>query len=126
MLPISMQEWLRNALKSADVVSNSVLLTQSCESCDSIIDTAREDEDGEMDSMLPCYHSICRNCLTASTDDNQVDGAQCPICSDSARLVERRDHAAKPEKYTPSSKVKAVLKNLALPGSYDNGRLVKR
>jgi len=127
LLPQLMQEWVENALKSADIIPTDLVQIQTCESCDDIMGNAAGDGDDMLDGFLPCYHSICLTCRKSSMDSDPSYGTGCPICAESTRPTSSVDHSIDGfHTYTPSSKVKALPKNLFLAGSDSSGRPIKR
>lgn len=73
-------------------------------------------------SVLHCFHQVCFECLRFSAAKDNVDDVSCPICyNDMIVSTEEITRAGQRDMadlamYRPSSKVKALLKNLASDG----------
>ncbi|KAI0899905.1 SNF2 family N-terminal domain-containing protein, partial [Annulohypoxylon nitens] len=109
LLPPSLRARLREA-STFNIVLPQYL---ACEICDSAID--------EEDESCVCtrFHQVCRACLT--NDNTSVDdtGSICPLCDDGTLGESKKIHVkqgtiseSSPADYRPSSKVKALLRNL--------------
>lgn len=126
LLPQPIQKWLQNAMKSADMLPPDLLQNQTCELCDGPIEKIGARDGGISGGLLQCSHSVCDECLGASVNID-LYGSGCPICYDDTRLAKGGDRSiTRPEQYTPSSKVKAVLENLAPAASDETGKPIKR
>lgn len=89
----------------------------SCENCSGPM----EQDSAPENSILQCYHQICVDCLRPLMTNVPGKNVPCPVCHALERL--RAEEATKPPKmsicqdtYSPSSKVKALLKNLTSDG----------
>ncbi|KAF2494437.1 hypothetical protein BU16DRAFT_562094 [Lophium mytilinum] len=121
LLPIAIQNWLDCALKSADIPPGDILRIQPCECCDDIMEI-----ENDFEHLLLCLHSICSRCLMNTRDEYQPDVKICPICSNHSSQGHIREKSmTNTSTYTPSSKVKALLQNLAASGLDSNGNPVK-
>ncbi|KIW15877.1 hypothetical protein PV08_05927 [Exophiala spinifera] len=125
LLPRPIQEWLGNAARSADTLPPDLLQNQTCELCNSPIEDIGA-HDGDMSvGLLPCSHSVCDKCLSASTNTDS-HGPVCPICYDDSRPAKgRNSRISRPREYHPSSKVKALLGHLASTPNDESGKPVK-
>lgn len=121
LLPGPMQEYLARALRSADTSSCGLLTMQTCESCDRTMGTCEDST-----QLLPCLHSICKQCTAVTEGNGRPDRLACPICSEDTTRTELQDHPSQalPE-YLPSSKVMALLMRLEGAGYDSSGAPIK-
>ncbi|KAK7978619.1 hypothetical protein PG988_006109 [Apiospora saccharicola] len=93
------------------------LAADACESCGVTI--KQEDAEAKLASV-DCWHQICTACCSVTTETT-LTGSKCPLCSDNGasipskkknncRSQQPKDKSTRP--YKPSSKVKALLRNL--------------
>jgi SNF2 family DNA or RNA helicase len=117
LLPEAERDWMQKASIYAPEVASVSL---RCENCDT---TVADESDCE---ILSCFHQICLACLQARGSSGQTcDDPICPICCSSTDNMDPKpvDTTLPPEApspipgpgdYSPSSKVKALLRNLAI------------
>lgn len=130
LLPPKLRSKLRKSLLVLQGTEYHDLDNDSCESCGRDIE---EQEFKELPSRLLCPHILCRLCSSRtamsvkSKASKKQDNSACPLCfpqepSEQAGMQVKRDKM-RPENYRPSSKVKALLKNLEC-GTASTKRLV--
>lgn len=127
LLPTAMQDWVGNALKSSDIPYD-ILHFKTCECCGNTVENSGQDVIGVAEQILPCFHSVCDSCIKL-TRGGKFDDYMCPMCSGSADIVQKRRQPPDTRvsiDYIPSSKVKAVLANLATAGEDLSGHPIKR
>lgn len=105
LLPPSLQTRLREASTFKIDLSQYI----NCEICDSVIN-----EEDESSCVCARFHQVCRACLM---DDDT--GPICPLCDDGTLWGSKKIHVKQGTisgsilaDYCPSSKVKALLRNL--------------
>lgn len=110
LLPASSVEWLKLA---AQFGPQAPLQAEACESCGA----APQEIDGAVLDGLSCAHQICRACRLEETQE-ELDGVMalsCPLCRvTTARrgLSGQQSLLPNGSPYRPSSKVRALLRNL--------------
>ncbi|KAK3323152.1 SNF2 family N-terminal domain-containing protein [Cercophora scortea] len=127
LLPIAIQDWVEQALKSADIAPEppNISTIQTCEFCQTTIPGGR----GKNKSPLPCLHLICGDCLRTGKPQSPTNDDRCPICSDEITLKAHAGTGPHSQlattNYVPSSKVKAVLEKLRAAGRDPSGNPIK-
>jgi len=116
LLPEADQVWLQTAALYAEFRP----LSTKCEYCGSTLENLNDED------ALPCFHQICERCLNLVGRDLEPTGADklCPLCNSTS--IETGDNGydeVEPsssstttpltDNYHPSSKVKALVRNLA-------------
>ncbi|KAI4861311.1 SNF2 family N-terminal domain-containing protein [Hypoxylon rubiginosum] len=103
LLPQNLQAWLHQVSVFGDATLPQL---QRCEACDISLDG----EDESSYCVFSCFHQVCQACLENRDLPNNSSDSICPLCNP------RVDSTTTPEprsmQYRPSSKVKALLKNL--------------
>ncbi|KAF2677175.1 hypothetical protein K458DRAFT_378898 [Lentithecium fluviatile CBS 122367] len=113
LLPAATQKWIGRALKGAKTLLTEIPELRTCEVCEETVQTNSVNASGISADLLPCLHSICDICLTQASETERPDETRCPICSDCATPSLGIDWHKNPQVVCrPSSKVKALLKNL--------------
>ncbi|KAL6407082.1 hypothetical protein AUP68_09908 [Ilyonectria robusta] len=118
LLPKILQDWLAKAVRSADTLPHDILAKRTCESCFENISEGPE-------KPLLCLHSICPRCLIKSTHQDRMDSESCPLCSDDVPVEPQRHTICVDPDYKPSSKIRALLRNLREAGCDSTGKPIK-
>lgn len=113
LLPQNLQAWLHQVSVFGDATLPQL---QRCEACDISLDG----EDESSYCVFSCFHQVCQACLENRDLPNNSSDSICPLCNPSNTLERAGetgvDSTTTPEprsmQYRPSSKVKALLKNL--------------
>ncbi|KAI1103966.1 SNF2 family N-terminal domain-containing protein [Jackrogersella minutella] len=111
LLPQSLRTWLDEASMFRSTVLPPL---QKCEACD----TAFDDDESSY-RAFQCFHQVCRACLPNDYVPISGTDSVCPLChGDILRKNEETDvgwrmtSEIESTSYRPSSKIKALLKNL--------------
>ena len=117
LLPAAERDWMLNAATYAPEFASLSLI---CENCGA---TVLDENDSK---ILSCFHQICSSCLgRARSHPELTSNVQiCPLCFPGASDIGHEAEFAAthpeeplpivlPKSYNPSSKVKALLRNLA-------------
>ncbi|KAH6972432.1 P-loop containing nucleoside triphosphate hydrolase protein [Ilyonectria sp. MPI-CAGE-AT-0026] len=118
LLPKVLQDWLAKAVRSVDTLPHDILAIRTCEYC-------FEDISEGPEKPLLCLHSICPRCLIKPTHQDRIDSQSCPLCSDDAPVEPQRHSICVDPDYKPSSKVRALLRNLREAGCDSTGKPIK-
>ncbi|KAH9209574.1 SNF2 family N-terminal domain-containing protein [Leptodontidium sp. 2 PMI_412] len=118
LLPEAERDWMLNAAIYAPEFAPLPLV---CENCGATV----LDENGS--EVLPCFHQVCSTCLGRARSHSELtnNGQICPLCCSVAgdmdheavfATIRSREPSptAVPESCNPSSKVKALLRNLTM------------
>ena len=124
LLPEAERIWLQNA----SIYSDFIPLSAICENCSTTLPGSAFEEDPA------CFHQICKFCIQQAKEDLGAAGDEtpCPVCG-AALLSTTNARADEPlptitpkhevlmENYSPSSKVKALIRNLIADKSAAQG-----
>ncbi|KAK8134780.1 hypothetical protein PG984_006792 [Apiospora sp. TS-2023a] len=107
-------------IQKVDRLGRGALEDLAADACENCGITIQQEHAEEQLAFVDCMHQICTLCCSATTEST-LTGSQCPLCSDNdapistknknkSRSQQAKDKSTRP--YKPSSKVKALLRNL--------------
>ena len=102
-----------------------------CGNCGQVIPDSTSDAIAE--SLLSCFHWICKECLFKGQEEGNVEEHTCLICLGTSPVTEDVESEEASEDvmnidfpYNPSSKIRALLQNLRVDQAEFGRDLIKR
>ncbi|KAK6835054.1 SNF2 family N-terminal domain-containing protein [Apiospora arundinis] len=107
-------------IQKVDRLGRGALEDLAADACENCGITIKQEDAEEQLASVDCMHQICTSCCSVTTEITLTAGT-CPLCSDNSapipskkknksRSQQAKDKSTSP--YKPSSKVKALLRNL--------------